>query len=95
MVVGILLKRLSIQICAQVAQLVEHATENRGVGSSILPLGTTEYPKNPPSLAGLSIQCDRTIESFDRRIDSTPDGFALMNRSIRSHTSDVTAGGCG
>ena len=26
---------------AQVAQLVEHATENRGVGGSIPPLGTT------------------------------------------------------
>ena len=25
---------------AEVAQLVEHTTENRGVGSSILPLGT-------------------------------------------------------
>ena len=29
---------------AQVAQLVEHATENRSVGGSIPPLGTT-----PPS----------------------------------------------
>ena len=27
--------------CGEVAQLVEHATENRGVGSSSLPLGTT------------------------------------------------------
>ena len=26
---------------AEIAQLVEHATENRGVGSSSLPLGTT------------------------------------------------------
>ena len=26
---------------AEVAQLVEHSTENAGVGSSILPLGTT------------------------------------------------------
>ena len=26
--------------CAEVAQLVEHVTENHGVGSSILPLGT-------------------------------------------------------
>ena len=28
---------------AQVAQLVEHATENRSVGSSILSLGTTNF----------------------------------------------------
>jgi hypothetical protein len=27
--------------CAQVAQLVEHCTENAGVGGSIPPLGTT------------------------------------------------------
>ena len=27
-------------VCAEVAQLVEHSTENAGVGSSILPLGT-------------------------------------------------------
>ena len=32
---------------AQVAQLVEHATENRSVGGSIPPLGTmTFYPPN-------------------------------------------------
>ena len=48
---------------AEVAQVVEHATENRGVGSSTLPLGTngkisgysaTEHPPDriiypPPS----------------------------------------------
>ena len=28
---------------AEVAQLVEHVTENHGVGSSILPLGTNIY----------------------------------------------------
>ena len=28
---------------AQVAQLVEHATENRSVGGSIPPLGTTHF----------------------------------------------------
>jgi hypothetical protein len=30
---------------AQVAQLVEHATENRSVGGSIPPLGTIPSPK--------------------------------------------------
>jgi hypothetical protein len=29
---------------AQVAQLVEHCTENAGVGGSIPPLGTTTFP---------------------------------------------------
>jgi hypothetical protein len=28
----------------EVAQLAEHATENRGVGSSILPLATNDFP---------------------------------------------------
>jgi hypothetical protein len=31
---------------AQVAQLVEHVTENHGVGGSIPPLGTTKNPKH-------------------------------------------------
>ena len=30
----------SMTAAAEVAQVVEHATENRGVGSSTLPLGT-------------------------------------------------------
>ena len=29
-------------LCAEIAQLVEHATENRGVASSILALGITK-----------------------------------------------------
>jgi hypothetical protein len=32
---------------AQVAQLVEHVTENHGVGGSIPPLGTTNPPLRP------------------------------------------------
>jgi hypothetical protein len=37
---------------AQVAQLVEHATENRSVGGSIPPLGTIQFftPLRRPSL---------------------------------------------
>jgi hypothetical protein len=31
---------LCVPVSAEVAQLVEHVTENHGVGSSILPLGT-------------------------------------------------------
>ena len=30
---------------AEVAQLVEHTTENRGVGSSTLPLGTNHFDR--------------------------------------------------
>jgi hypothetical protein len=40
---------------AQVAQLVEHATENRSVGGSIPPLGTI-----PPNIAVSAIACDST-----------------------------------
>ena len=32
---------------ARVAQLVEHATENRSVGGSIPPPGTIPLPRNP------------------------------------------------
>ena len=35
------LSRQRVDLSAEVAQLVEHVTENHGVGSSILPLGTT------------------------------------------------------
>ena len=40
----------------QVAQLAEHAAENRGVGSSILPLATSRTTE--PSLAG-RLRCVR------------------------------------
>ena len=33
---------------AQVAQLVEHVTENHGVGGSIPPLGTKSYSHSSP-----------------------------------------------
>ena len=33
---------------AQVAQLVEHVTENHGVGGSIPPLGTISFPPYDP-----------------------------------------------
>ena len=39
---------LSASTRAQVAQLVEHATENRSVGGSIPPLGTTRASPRPP-----------------------------------------------
>ena len=37
---------------AQVAQLVEHATENRSVGGSIPPLGTIPEPICEPGVRG-------------------------------------------
>ena len=36
-------ERTAIPVAAQVAQLVEHTTENRSVGGSIPPLGTNSY----------------------------------------------------
>jgi hypothetical protein len=41
---------------AQVAQLVEHATENRSVGGSIPPLGTIPLPLTPLFAAGPTLQ---------------------------------------
>ena len=44
---------MRVQFCAffraEVAQLVEHAPEKRGVGSSILPLGTNQTRGARPS----------------------------------------------
>ena len=37
---------------AEVAQLVEHATENRSVGGSIPPLGTRVNVSRPPNEGG-------------------------------------------
>ena len=39
---------MGIGLCAEVAQLVEHVTENHGVRSSILRLGTTIYEQKTP-----------------------------------------------
>ena len=39
---------------AEIAQLVEHATENRGVASSILALGTTAPVRAAPERKWLS-----------------------------------------
>ena len=43
--------------CAQVAQLVEHATENRSVGGSIPPLGTNALPS---LFAVVTLSCNRS-----------------------------------
>jgi hypothetical protein len=40
---------------AQVAQLVEHATENRSVGGSIPPLGTTLAPLKATASGAFSL----------------------------------------
>ena len=37
-----------IEVTGQVAQLVEHATENRGVGGSIPPLATVGLARSRP-----------------------------------------------
>ena len=39
---------------AQVAQLVEHVTENHGVGGSIPPLGTIRHSEKLPEMLGSS-----------------------------------------
>ena len=53
---------------AQVAQLVEHVTENHGVGGSIPPLGTTP----PPRFISLRRHSSRSLTLF-RRHGLAPD----------------------
>ena len=51
---------------AQVAQLVEHVTENHGVGGSIPPLGTTLARAVGPWLGGLICQQANTVDALAR-----------------------------
>ena len=46
----------------QVAQLVEHMTENHGVGSSILPLATTLFPDHDPPTRRLAFVTGRRVD---------------------------------
>jgi hypothetical protein len=48
---------------AQVAQLVEHATENRSVGGSIPPLGTNDFNN-----LTISVRCQ--LDSFGAELDT-------------------------
>ena len=47
---------------AQVAQLVEHSTENAGVGCSIQPLGTTPFLWVPLPFSLILIQIVAAID---------------------------------
>jgi hypothetical protein len=49
---------------AQVAQLVEHVTENHGVGGSIPPLGTIIPDQNQLIAVCGSAQCEQQISSW-------------------------------
>src|SRR5437868_14740644 len=63
--------RLRARRGAQVAQLVEHATENRSVGGSIPPLGTIRTAIFRLSVAGRhGLPC--TIESCSWRVNLRP-----------------------
>ena len=56
---------------AEIAQLVEHATENRGVGSSILPLGTISPIGGRPSgsgSVGRASPCQGEGRGFESRL---------------------------
>jgi hypothetical protein len=44
-------------VVAQVAQLVEHATENRSVGGSIPLLGTIFFPKSKSDQVAAAVKC--------------------------------------
>jgi hypothetical protein len=46
---------------AQVAQLVEHATENRSVGGSIPPLGTNHFNDLVESVNFKKMPCPRCV----------------------------------
>ncbi len=78
----------------QVAQLAEHAAENRGVGSSILPLATSRGTFEPVTgISGSSGSSVRTLEAADAAtcddiVASLPDWFGL-DEGIRDCARDV------
>jgi hypothetical protein len=71
---------------AQVAQLVEHATENRSVGGSIPPLGTIKikYLPRKPNAAG-------TSRSSGTIIWATNSGFHFPTIHAAMNTSAAAA----
>jgi hypothetical protein len=70
---------------AQVAQLVEHVTENHGVGCSIHPLGTNKIkhltPCCAPDNGSLAAHCHNKFYSFLCGVNhfrtASPDGLPL------------------
>jgi hypothetical protein len=60
-------------LSAEVAQLVEHVTENHGVGSSILPLGTNIDPGALPP--------DSPTRSLAQRFDASLRSSRIEERS--------------
>src|SRR6186713_3207396 len=65
---------------AQVAQLVEHATENRSVGGSIPPLGTISFPK----------RLDRRLSWADAA--RIPNGLSEREQRLLPETCPLSAG---
>ncbi len=64
------LKRLTKDILAEIAQLVEHMTENHGVASSILALGTLGLEKTGfcgHSSVGRTSPCQGEGHGFESR----------------------------
>ena len=62
--------RFTPDVKAEIAQLVEHATENRGVASSILALGTSR----PDGLAGYAgvVQLVERLLAKEKVVGSSP-----------------------
>jgi hypothetical protein len=65
------------EVGAQVAQLVEHVTENHGVGGSIPPLGTRTFvpSRYPQSVRGSVPVCAPHVRAMMRH--ETPQGIAV------------------
>jgi hypothetical protein len=60
----------ALDVKAEIAQLVEHATENRGVASSILALGTSR-PDGQAVYAGV-VQLVERLLAKEKVVGSSP-----------------------
>ena len=67
---------------AEIAQLVEHATENRGVASSILALGTSR-PDGEAVYAGV-VQLVERLLAKEKVVGSSPIARSEIKREIKN-----------
>src|SRR5262249_3345443 len=76
---------------AQVAQLVEHCTENAGVGGSIPPLGTTtEIRYGRPSLFGENLRYVEVVRRITDRHGDDPLARLGFAREVGDANLDVS-----
>jgi hypothetical protein len=74
---------------AQVAQLVEHATENRSVGGSIPPLGTNDFNKLENTINFKKVMCPRCVRVTSAAFKFGVAGVSPVERVLRARGKEI------